>query len=403
MSDRLIVRSFGPVKRLDIIFKTITVFVGDQGTGKSCVAKLFSIFKWLEKVLAMQRKKVEFYESHNRFSTMLCTYHRIESFIEEKTYIKFEGEKYIFEYENSEFHITDKGDELAALPKIMYIPAERSVLSVAENNNKMLKELPDSCDAFYDEFKEAKNNYKNGYDLPFGNLHYEYDRLNDVSKIVGSGYFKPVKLSHASSGIQSALPLCIVSDYLSDIVMNREEPKLSKGERDKMEKQVADIMSNKSYSENVKEMMLKQLSTLSQYGCFINITEEPELNLFPKSQMGVIRSLVKDNAKTPQNKLVITTHSPYILAIFNLLIMASKVYKKGDNEVKNQVNSIIPLEYHIDANDFIAYSLSENEDQYCHSIISENTGMIAKNDLDTISEIISKDFNDLYRLYGNAR
>lgn len=34
MNERLIVKSFGPVKDLDIIFKKVTLFIGDQGTGK---------------------------------------------------------------------------------------------------------------------------------------------------------------------------------------------------------------------------------------------------------------------------------------------------------------------------------------------------------------------------------
>ena len=54
MDEQLIVKSFGPVKDLDITFKKVTLFIGDQGTGKSCVAKLFSMFKWLEKVLSQK-------------------------------------------------------------------------------------------------------------------------------------------------------------------------------------------------------------------------------------------------------------------------------------------------------------------------------------------------------------
>lgn len=46
MNERLIVKSFGPVKDLDIIFKKVTLFIGDQGTGKSCAAKLFSTFHY---------------------------------------------------------------------------------------------------------------------------------------------------------------------------------------------------------------------------------------------------------------------------------------------------------------------------------------------------------------------
>ena len=41
MNEHLIVKSFGPVKDLDITFKKVTLFIGDQGTGKSCVAKRF--------------------------------------------------------------------------------------------------------------------------------------------------------------------------------------------------------------------------------------------------------------------------------------------------------------------------------------------------------------------------
>ena len=133
MNERLIVKSFGPVKDLDIVFKSVTIFVGDQGTGKSCVAKLFSMFKWLEKALVMQRQKLSYYEQYNRFSTMLCKYHRIESFLNEETYIRFEGEKYVFEYDNLKFHINDTGRAITSLSKIIYIPAERTILSVAEN------------------------------------------------------------------------------------------------------------------------------------------------------------------------------------------------------------------------------------------------------------------------------
>ena len=405
MSERLIVKSFGPVKELDIVFKAITILIGDQGTGKSCIAKLFSMFKWLEKELVMQRQKCSYYESYNRFSTMLCKYHRIESFIREDTYIKYEGEKYTFEYEKSKFHILDKGSEMQLLPKIIYIPAERAILSVAENKSRLLKELPDSCDTFHDAFSDAKKNYKSGYDLPFGDLHYEYDSLNDISRISGKGYEKnPVKLTHASSGIQSALPLCLVSEYLSEKILEKEETKLSKEEKAKMEKQISEIMNNDEYTESVKEIMLKRISSLNRYGCFINITEEPELNLFPKSQMGVIQSLIKDNRKAKGNKLVITTHSPYTLAIMNLLIMASKVFKNGDEATRIEVESIIPSKFHVDESDLTAYSLNvDNIDEpYCQSIISEKTSMISKNDLDSISETISREFNNLYRLYGKS-
>lgn len=403
MEEQLIVKSFGPVKELNITFKKVTVFIGDQGTGKSSIAKLFSLFKWLEKELMLRRQKTSYYEQYNRFQTKLCAYHRIESFLNEATYIHFVGKNYTFRYENSSFHIQENETRNNIVPKIMYVPAERSILSVAENKSKLMKELPDSCDAFFDEFSEAKKTFKAGYDLPFGNLHYEYDQLNDTSRISRSDYIdKPVRLANASSGIQAALPLCIVSEYLSNKVASREETKQSKEERDKLEKKVAEIMSNDSYTDNVKDMMLKQLSSLNRYGCFINIAEEPELNLFPKSQMGVLFSLIAANAKTDENMLIITTHSPYSLAILNLLLLASKVYAIAPNEeVRMAINEIVDSRFHISVNELAAYNLSEeNGANYCRSIVNETTGLISKNDLDSLSGEITHKFNALYQKYG---
>lgn len=400
MNERLIIKSFGPVKDLDITFKKVTLFIGDQGTGKSCVAKLFSMFKWLEKVLTQKKYKLNYFEQYNRFLTMLCSYHRIESFVQNESYLKFESKLYVFVYSEGSFKISDKNVEVDGLSKIMYVPAERSIVSVAENKTKLLKELPDSSETFSDEFVNAKKYFKSGYELPFEGLRFEYDSLNEVGWISGTGY--KVRLINASSGIQSSLPMCMVSEYLSQMIADREEIKLSKEEKDKLEKRVADIMQNDAISDSIKDMMIRQLSSANRYDCFINIVEEPELNLFPKSQMEVLRSLVAINASSDKNMLILTSHSPYSLAILNMLIMGSKVYEKAGEDVKATVENILPHVYHLHENEVAAYRLSYKEEKYCESVLNTNTGMIAKNDLDACSDEINRTFNQLYRLYANT-
>lgn len=400
MNERLIIKSFGPVKDLDITFKKLTLFIGDQGTGKSCVAKLFSMFKWLEKVLTQKKYKLNYFEQYNRFLTMLCSYHRIESFVQNESYLKFESKLYVFVYSEGSFKISDKNVEVDGLSKIMYVPAERSIVSVAENKTKLLKELPDSSETFSDEFVNAKKYFKSGYELPFEGLRFEYDSLNEVGWISGTGY--KVRLINASSGIQSSLPMCMVSEYLSQMIADREEIKLSKEEKDKLEKRVADIMQDDAISDSIKDMMIRQLSSANRYDCFINIVEEPELNLFPKSQMEVLRSLVAINASSDKNMLILTSHSPYSLAILNMLIMGSKVYEKAGEDVKATVENILPHVYHLHENEVAAYRLSYKEEKYCESVLNTNTGMIAKNDLDSCSDEINRTFNQLYRLYANT-
>lgn len=400
MNERLIVKSFGPVKDLDVIFKKVTLFIGDQGTGKSCVAKLFSMFKWTEKVLSQKKYKLSYFEQYNRFQKMLCKYHRIESFVNESSYIKFEGALYDFLYENGNFSVTDKNHEIKGISKVMYVPAERSIVSVAENKSKLLKELPDSSETFSDEFVNAKKFFQNGYNLPFEGLRFEYDSLNDAGWIHGVDY--KVRLINASSGIQSSLPMCIVSEYLSSKISNKEEVKLSKEEKDKLEKRVAEIMQNEEYSDSIKDMMIRQLSYANRYNQLINIVEEPELNLFPRSQMEVLFSLISNNASAEENMLVFTTHSPYSLAIINTMIMGAKAYANATEEQRGQIEAILPVKYQINENEIAAYRLSSSDECYCQSVINEKTGLVSKNELDSASDEIMRVFNSLYQYYAKT-
>ena len=400
MNERLIVKSFGPVKDLDILFKKVTLFIGDQGTGKSCVAKLFSMFKWTEKVLSQKKYKLSYFEQYNRFQKMLCKYHRIESFVNESSYIKFEGDLYDFLYENGNFSVIDKNHEIKGISKVMYVPAERSIVSVAENKSKLLKELPDSSETFSDEFVNAKKFFQNGYNLPFEELRFEYDSLNDAGWIHGVDY--KVRLINASSGIQSSLPMCIVSEYLSSKISDKEEVKLSKEEKDKLEKRVAEIMLNEEYSDSIKDMMIRQLSYANRYNQFINIVEEPELNLFPRSQMEVLFSLISNNASAEENMLVFTTHSPYSLAIINTMIMGAKAYANATEEQRGQIEAILPVKYQINENEIAAYRLSSSDECYCQPVINEKTGLVSKNELDSASDEIMRVFNSLYQYYAKT-
>ncbi|MBQ0058229.1 MAG: ATP-binding protein [Bacteroidales bacterium] len=399
MNERFIVKSFGPIKDLDITFKKVTIFIGDQGSGKSSVAKLFSMFIWLEKVLNQKKFSKTYFEQYNRFKTKLCAYHRIDSYINQSTYIKYDGLRYTFIYDGG-FSVEEKKVDIEGVAKIMYIPAERSIVSVAESKTKLLRELPDSSETFSDEFINAKKSFKNGYNLPFEELRFEYDTLNDTGWIHGADY--KVRLTDASSGIQSSLPLCMVSEYLTKKISDREEIKLTKEEKDKLEKRVAEIMQNDKYSETIKDIMIRQLSSANTYDRFINIVEEPELNLFPHSQMEVLLSLIENNSSARENMLVFTTHSPYSLAIINTLIMGAKAYANADIELRKQIEEKLPRRYHVDTEDISAYRLALRDVEYCRSVINPRTGLISKNDLDSASDDIMRIYNSLYQNYATT-
>lgn len=402
MNERLVVKSFGPIRSIDINFRKVNLFIGDQGTGKSCIVKLYSTFRWLEKTLLTETYSLDYFTKFvdARFKKQLCGYHRIDDFFRDDTYILYESALYKFVYAGNAFNIEKKNGSITGLPKIMYVPAERIILSSAEKKLKTFDGLPASNLTFNQTFWESKERFKDGYSLPFGNLNYKYDSLNDISWIEGCDY--RVRLINASSGIQSALPVCIVSDYLGNIVASGKERPMSVEELQKLQKETSKIMENENLSDSVKNAMLKHLSSRSRYNCFVNIVEEPELSLFPESQNSMIRLLCKVNNGTTDNMLLLTSHSPYTLAILNNLVLAYKAYEKGDDNIKRKVAEIVPPEYHIDPESLTAFSLTEAEMENSQSVLSESSGIISKNDLDSVSELIMREFNILYRIYGKT-
>ena len=161
-------------------------------------------------------------------------------------------------------------------------------------------------------------------------------------------------------------------------------------------------MQNEEYSDSIKDMMIRQLSYANRYNQLINIVEEPELSLFPCSQMGVLKSLISNNACSDENMLVFTTHSPYSLAIINTMIMGAKAYANANDEQKEEIEDILPLKYQIKNDEIAAYRLSSSAGIYCESIINSKTGLISKHELDSASDDIMKLFNSLYQYYAKT-
>lgn len=68
--------------------------------------------------------------------------------------------------------------------KVMYVPAERNLLSVVEGS-KLQSGLSESMQTLMEELNNAKVYYAKGVDLPIGGMNFTYDRLNKVSWING--------------------------------------------------------------------------------------------------------------------------------------------------------------------------------------------------------------------------
>jgi len=133
----------------------------------------------------------------------------------------------------------------------------------------------------------------------------------------------------------------------------------------------------------------------------LRIIEEPEAHLFPIAQKQLIELLSLMLNSNSSNQLIITTHSPYVLTVINNLLFAHRVISKNAEATKS-VNEIISQEYHLNPDNFSAYSLGNTliGEIYCENIFNNKTGLMKQSYLDTVSDMLGGDFNQLYNIHS---
>jgi predicted ATPase len=363
----VLVRFFGPVKEGYngdngfLRIAPVTFFCGEQATGKSTVAKVYAIFSWLEK--ALERGDYETGFDSSDFLQLLKN-QRIDAYHTSRTVLAYCGKAYNFTWKDKVFTI-DKvvNDETAySRPQIMYIPAERNLLTVLDDVEQR-KNLPPMLSVLLDEYQKAKEKLatNGGYTLPVSMLTLKYQQDTNVTTIISNDHTS-IRIGDASSGIQSVAPLSLVTEYLRrelKIPAVDRIQSLALKERNEIKAfitnkygQQAKTLSNEFdryfTSGSSKQISKENLSTLESIlhhffnSYLINIVEEPEQNLYPESQEKVLYQLLRTVNDNPLNELLITTHSPYLLSFLTNVAKAKELLDEGIPE--EQVNKIIPSE-----------------------------------------------------------
>ncbi|MBD2139797.1 ATP-binding protein [Anabaena sp. FACHB-1237] len=364
------VKNFGPIKSgfiendrfIDI--RKITVFIGNQGTGKSSIAKLISTFSWLEKQLYRGNLEMKYVTSRNRFVNTYCSYQNLKNYFLPDTEIEYRGNAYTFNYVNGKLSGSNNNSQKYILPKIMYVPSERNFFSVVKRAEK-LKGLPQSLSAFFGELERSQQELSGSLTLPVGNIKLEFDQKNNTLNIIGSNY--KLNISESSSGFQSFIPLFLVSRNIAlSISENHDssQSELSGEEQKRLKMEIEKILNNDNLSEELKKAALELLSSKYKNECFLNIVEEIEQNLFPQSQKNILYKLLEFVNMTEGNTLILTTHSPYIINYLTLAIKGYKVLQKiidlpNNNLLKEQLENIVPQASCISDEYSIVYELTE--------------------------------------------
>ena len=372
--SRIKIKNFGPIKEgfkevlpdgnvnewMDI--KKVTMFIGNQASGKSTVSKLISTFSWIEKALlngTLERMdKTNFLEER-------CSYFRLQKYFRDDSEIHYQGEYCDIRYFNQNISVEyNKVSGLYVIPKIMYIPAERSFLSSVEDAENV-SGLPKPLFEFMFENNRSLKELDSELPIPIGNYRLRYDSHKRVSYVLGQGY--EIELAAASSGLHSAVPLYVVTRNLAETVYKGESDhsisELSYKQQQKKKAElreltIDDVISNEHLDDFKKQEQI--IESKYRNSSFLNIVEEPEQNLFPTSQKTVVFNLLEVNSMLPGNKLIMTTHSPYLINYLTLAVKAYQVSEELKSEMlREKLNAVVPLKSVVNPDDLVLYELNE--------------------------------------------
>lgn len=375
------IKNFGPISdSTQIKLTPLMLLIGRQSSGKSTFMKVLCFCRWIEKkIMTSTEDLINQYTHYNRFIKELKSFHRLnDDYFKDDTELKYDGDVLTIVYTgitgNARIVRKRSFAEQRYNSKLCYIPAERNLISAIQNVDKTYKATErDILFNFIYEWNEAKEPYTREH--PFrlaatGGFSYVNQSGADIL-LREDGYETPA--FYASSGMQSVMPLDVMTNYITNCV-GKNAP-----------------LSMVEYNEISKTDHERALRRLVYQSAQLFI-EEPEQNLYPESQrlviMSIVRSLNKALANgSEQSMAVITSHSPYVLSVVNVLLAAARVAHEGlDQDVIDKA-CVLP------ASSISGYYIDEKG---CfQNILDAEVPMLSGNDLDGVSDWVEESISKL--------
>jgi predicted ATPase len=467
--QKIIIKNFGAIAYAEIEIKKVLILIGEQASGKSTIAKLIYFFKTLRDDVfnqIYQDKEKNYFDENSdivlvlqeKFYNWFGSTKNLKDF-EIKFYYNVETDKSLTLNLNEDkrikcnlknFYSNDFQESISAIKKLLqpasginthqWLAHEQNKLGYAqiishELNNLFNYYQVDSL--FVIAGRSATVSYSELFEKYLfatvesrleKNSSQEFQfKIQTVDEILMLEFIKKITL------LKTLLNTCEEFDGLTFNLNSALKDKEDKMERSPYSyfvvKKISEILKGEYINENGEEKIiinshesiyLRNASSGQQevirilqdilLAVFRNlkilrIVEEPEAHLFPVAQKSLIELLALMVNQNDDNQLIITTHSPYVLTVFNNLLFAQRVVDKNPS-AEAEVDELIPKEFWLKAKDFSAYSLGNasihEEPEYCESIFNDQTGAIQQNYLDAVSETLGGDFNFLYSLHAKT-
>ena len=394
------IKNLGPIKDTGLINLTdVLLVIGRQSSGKSTFMKVLCFCRWIEKkIMTSFDNTIQAYTHNKRFTRELKQFHRIdEMYFKEDTEIIYDGDVVTISLtgvdQNAKINRKSEAWEDRYNSKLSYIPAERNLVSAVQNINDTYKAKErDSIFNFIQEWYEAKDTYGSDNKLTLSLTDdFKYYSDNGLDYVVLPNG-KPITSFYASSGVQSVMPIDVMTDYIMGVVGKVVKFSMSDLMNRLMESLDTDVRNEIVHgAHEVTEEELAPIREKMKYQSAQLFIEEPEQNLYPDAQRKLVQNLIRHlkavkSIGKHRSMVVLTTHSPYVLSILNVLIAdAAAVEKKpGDERLKDVVDesTLLPTDA------FSAYFI--NKDGVFEDIKDMEIPMLSGINLDSVSDWVDE-------------
>ncbi len=445
--QRICIKNFNVVKDADIDIENVLLLIGEQASGKSTISKIIYFFKSLRidllrlinehkdsnvALAPLFRKRIRdkfynyfgstrhvakfnitYYYSPNKYIQLsLNKDHSLRTFISESFYTKIFNEARrlmrkieeaskkngFYETIEAETAIQSYRDELQRIMnqlfeddhEPLFIPAGRNITVTYSEQFQLY---------FFGDLNSILNTRKSKDESIDMYLMLEFlHKVKSFSdRFKGKDFLSLIRTAGDVAPDVNKQILFFAREKIADILKG-EYRHDEYGEKIYYSQKEYVHLNNASSGQQEAIRILQDIffNLLDQANVF-RVIEEPEAHLYPDAQKQLIE-MIAVMLNSSDSQVVITTHSPYILSIFNNLLFATKVVKTNEN-LRQAVDTIIPQLTWLHPHTFQAYCLEKGK---ATSIFDETTGMIEENFLDDISDDMGSDFDTLYQFYRDS-
>ena len=417
--ERISIRNFGPIRELDLQLKPFIVLIGESGSGKSVFMKLLATCRWIHKKIAFASIVAHIQPSNKSRNAQKFYRELYQQQIKEiniNTLIKNGGlsdfidkdgrTEIVYRVDNFEIKIHNKNENKLTLemPKNFHIELEEIVLKklsfISDDRFTvpMMMQgahfgfIPFHLERTYRDFVDVLKN-AGGKNLSTNTLglHITQEKRNGLVNFFIEKDGVKVPFHNASAGHKSVAIIETISKYYT------LEYDLSSSVNRFFVSHFKNINDFNYVLDIALDIKRKIENGLREYKKEVDLfIEEPEISLFPQAQYDLISYLTMLFLSPKKNHLryVFSTHSPYILSALNCFLKASILAKEKPYLVEDIAN-IIPKNNWLHT-DSLSIFLIENEN--IKSIMNAETGLIAAEKIDGVSECIGSIFDQLIDL-----